>query len=175
MTKLTAGETFPKTDVAKLGGGTLTLGQPQEGRDWQLVVVYRGLHCPICKKYLAQLEKLQGDFHEIGVDVIAVSGDPEEKAQKIAEEDNLTLPIGYDMSLQQMDNLGLYISDPRSPQETDRPFAEPATFVINGEGKLQIVDVSNAPFARPDLEGLLSGLQFIREKDYPVRGTHKAA
>ena len=47
MTMLTAGQKFPKTEVAKLGGGTLTLGQPQEGREWQLVVVYRGLHCPI--------------------------------------------------------------------------------------------------------------------------------
>jgi len=175
MTKLTAEQDFPKMDVAKLGGGTLTLGNPQEGRDWQLVVVYRGLHCPICKKYLAQLEKLQSQFHEIGVDVIAVSGDPEEKAKSMAEEDNLTLPIGYDLSLAQMADLGLYISDPRSPQETDRPFAEPATFVINEEGKLQIIDISNAPFARPDLEGLLNGLKFIRDKGYPVRGTHKAA
>ena len=106
---------------------------------------------------------------------MAVSGDPEEKARKLAEEDNLTLPIGYDMSLQQMADLGLYISDPRSPQETDRPFAEPATFVINGDGELHIVDVSNAPFSRPDLEGLQGGLKFIRENDYPIRGTHKAA
>ena len=109
------------------------------------------------------------------MDVIAVSGDPEEKAKSMAEEDNLTLPIGYDLSLEQMAELGLYISDPRSPQETDRPFAEPATFVINEEGKLQIIDISNAPFARPDLEGLLNGLKFIRDKGYPVRGTHKAA
>ena len=175
MTKLTAGQEFPKMDVAKIGGGTLTLGKPQEGRDWQLVVVYRGLHCPICKKYLAQLEKLLSDFHEIGVDVIAVSGDPEEKAQGIADEDSLTLPIGYDMTLDQMRDLGLYISDPRSAQETDRPFAEPATFVTNGEGNLHIVDISNAPFSRPDLEGLLGDLKFIRNNDYPVRGTHKAA
>ena len=93
----------------------------------------------------------------------------------MAEEDGLTLPIGYDLSLEQMADLGLYISDPRSPQETDRPFAEPATFVINDEGKLQIVDISNAPFARPELEGLLNGLKFVRDKGYPVRGTHKAA
>mgnify|MGYP002376191479 CR=1 FL=1 len=118
MTMLTAGQKFPKTEVAKLGGGTLTLGQPQEGREWQLVVVYRGLHCPICKKYLAQLEKLQGKFHEIGVDVVAVYGDPEEKARNLAEEDNLTLPIGHDMSLPQMADLGLYIPDPGSPPET---------------------------------------------------------
>ncbi len=70
-----------------------------------------------------------------------------------------------------MKTLGLYVSSPRSPEETDRPFAEPATFVIDPEGALHIIDISNAPFSRPDLEGLLNGLKFIRENDYPIRGT----
>ena len=71
--------------------------------------------------------------------------------------------------------LGLYISDPRSAQETDRPFPEPGVFVINAEGNIQILDISNAPFARPDLESLANGIKFIRANDYPVRGTHRAA
>jgi hypothetical protein len=32
------------------------------------------------------------------------------------------------------------------------------------------LDISNAPFARPDLTGLAKGLKFIRENDYPIRG-----
>lgn len=175
MTMLKAAEPFPKVTVNKLGGGEMTLGTPQSGRDWQMVVVYRGLHCPICKKYLKQLEGLQDKFYDSGVDIIAVSGDPEDRAKQMAEEQELTLPMAYGLTLEQMSELGLYISDPRSPQETDRPFAEPAVFVVNGEGNLQIVDVSNAPFCRPDLEQLANGLKFIREKDYPVRGTRKAA
>jgi hypothetical protein len=43
--------------------------------------------------------------------------------------------------------------------------------VINPQGKIQIVDVSNAPFARPDLNGLVKGLGFIQQKQYPIRGT----
>jgi hypothetical protein len=69
-----------------------------------------------------------------------------------------------------MRQLGLYISDPRSPQEADRPFAEPALFVINPDGNTQIIDISNAPFVRPDLKSLLKGLQFVVSKDYPIRG-----
>jgi hypothetical protein len=46
--------------------------------------------------------------------------------------------------------------------------------VIHDDGKLKIVDVSNAPFARPALKSLLDGLTFIRNKDYPVRGTQAA-
>ena len=175
MTKLTAEQDFPKMDVAKLGGGTLTLGQPQEGRDWQLVVVYRGLHCPICKKYLSTLDGLVADFNKAGVDVVAVSGDPKDKAREMAQEQDLSLTIGYDMSIAQMRELGLYVSDPRSPQETDQPFAEPGVFVVNGDGNIQILDISNAPFARPDLEGLLNGVKFVRDNDYPIRGTHAGA
>jgi len=67
--------------------------------------------------------------------------------------------------------LGLYISEPRSPRETDRPFPEPALFVVNPQGNIQIIDISNAPFARPDLNGVLKGLKFIQEKQYPIRGT----
>ena len=83
--------------------------------------------------------------------------------------------MGYDLSIAQMQSLGLYISDPRSPKETDRPFAEPGLFVINADGMIQMVDVSNAPFLRPDLQSVLNGITFIRKNDYPIRGTHKAA
>lgn len=175
MSRLEAGQAFPNVDVHKLGGDVMTLGTPNGGHDWQLVVVYRGLHCPLCKKYLAQLDEMAGDFNALGVDVVTVSGDPKEKAQSMVDEKDLSLPVGWGLTLEQMSTLGLYISDPRSPEETDRPFAEPGTFVINAEGNIQIVDISNAPFARPDLEALLNGIKFVRGNDYPVRGTHKGS
>ena len=51
----------------------------------------------------------------------------------------------------------------------------PGVFVVNGDGNIQILDISNAPFARPDLEGLLNGIKFVRDNDYPIRGTHAGA
>lgn len=175
MPGLAAGSAFPALTVPRLGGGTLALGRPEGGRDWQLIVVYRGLHCPKCKTYLAKLEELTPAYHAEGVDVVTLSGDPQQKAQAMAEEIGLSMPVGYDLSLAQMADLGLYISDPRSPQETDRPFPEPGAFVVNGDGALQIVDISNAPFARPDLQLLLAGIKFVRANDYPVRGMHAPA
>ena len=138
MNVLDAGNAFPKLTVAELQGGMLTLGTPRGDHDWQLVVVYRGLHCPICKKYLSTLDGLVADFNKAGVDVVAVSGDPKDKAREMAQEQDLSLTIGYDMSIAQMRELGLYVSDPRSPQETDQPFAEPGVFVVNGDGNIQI-------------------------------------
>lgn len=172
MQTLGAGSAFPKIDVPRIDGGSVTLGTPDGPHDWQMVVVYRGLHCPICKRYLAQLDALQDRFHEQGVAVVAVSGDPLDRADAMVSELELTVPMAYGLSIEQMRELGLYISDPRSAQETDRPFPEPGLFVINADGNVQILDVSNAPFARPDLEGVANGIKFIRANNYPVRGTH---
>lgn len=166
--KLAAGSPFPDLRIPRLGGGLL---QPASDSGWRLVIVYRGKHCPLCKHYLDTLQGMLGQFAEAGITPMAISADPEEKAAADALAQGWTFSLGYDLSLEQMARLGLYVSSPCSPQETDRPFAEPALFVINPEHAIQIIDISNAPFARPDLAALLSGLKFIRANDYPVRGT----
>lgn len=168
IARIAAGSPFPALEWTQTDGGTLA---PASMTGWRLLVVYRGAHCPLCRKYLKTLEGLQSDFAEAGVSVAAVSSDPTERAVKEAGEEGWTFPVGYDLTPEQMRTLGLYVSSPRSPEETDRNFAEPGLFVINPQGAIQIVDVSNAPFARPDLEGLLNGLKFIIAKDYPIRGT----
>ncbi len=165
--KLAAGAIFPEMTLALVGGGDVRLGG--KGK-WQAVVVYRGRHCPLCKKYLKTLDGLKEDFEAAGVDLVAVSADPREKAEADVAGEGWRFPVGYGLTVEQMRALGLYISDPRSPQETDRRFSEPGLFVINDEGRVQIVDVSNAPFARPDLNALLGGIRFVREKGYPIRG-----
>ncbi len=175
MTDIAPGKPFPALTLKRLGGGELTLGKPSGDCDWQMVVVYRGLHCPICKSFLKQVQELETRYRELGVELVAISGDPEDKAKSFVEETGIELPVGYGLSIEDMHRLGLYVSDPRSPQETDRPFAEPGHFVINHEGNLQIVEVANAPFVRPDLQRLADGIEFVREKDYPVRGTRAAA
>lgn len=155
--KFTAGDSFPNFTLAQVGGGVLAVGQPRGDNKWQLVVVYRGKNCSICTKYLIKLETLKERFDELGIDVVAISGDPQDNAAAHAEGFGATYPVGYGLSIDQMKRLGLYILHPRSAQETDRRFAEPGLFVVNDEGKVQVTDISNAPFARPDLESLVGG------------------
>jgi len=166
--KLQAGSAMPAITVAKVGGGEIEIGTT---KGWQMVVVYRGKHCPICRRYLKGLDGLLDEFRAAGTEVVAVSADPREKAEFEAAEAGWRFAVGYGLSPQQMQQLGLYISVPRSPQETDRPFPEPGLFVVNPAGQAHIIDVSNAPFARPDLQGVLNGLKFVQEKNYPIRGT----
>jgi peroxiredoxin len=166
--KLEAGATMPTVTVATVDGGEINIGA---GGSWRLVVVYRGKHCPICRRYLKGLDGLLEEFRAAGTEVIAVSADPLEKAESEAAEEGWRFAVGYGLTPEQMRQLGLYISKPRSPQETDRPFPEPGLFVVNPAGRAHIIDVSNAPFTRPDLPGVLNGLKFIQEKNYPIRGT----
>ena len=165
-----SGQTLPTISLPTVGGENVTLGRG-EASDWHVVIVYRGLHCPICKKYLTQLESLQSQFADVNADVMAVSADPQEKARQMADATGATFSVAYDLSLDQMQSLGLFISDPR-PGETDRPFAEPGLYAVNSAGVVQLIDVANAPFLRPGLEDLPDSLSFLKAKDYPVRGTH---
>jgi peroxiredoxin len=166
--KMQAGTEFPAITLPKAGGGEMKIGGAGA---WQMLVVYRGKHCPVCKRYLKGLGDLLDGYRAQGVEVLVASADPKEKAETEIQEEGWTFPVGYDMSLDQMRKLGLYISAPRSEQETDRPFAEPGLFVINPEGKAQIIDISNAPWSRPDLSAILGGVKMIQERNYPIRGT----
>ncbi|MGF1759330.1 redoxin domain-containing protein [Photobacterium sagamiensis] len=171
---LAAGQPFPQLSVNTIDGEQVVLGVPKSGFDWQLVVVYRGAHCPLCTRYLNQLNERMHDLHKLGIDVVAVSGDSLAKAKRQLADVNPSYPVGFGLTIEQMQLLGLYVSEPRSPQETDAPFAEPGLFVINEQGLIQVLDISNAPFARPDLDALLMGLEFIKnpENNYPIRGTY---
>ena len=137
----------------------------------QLVLVYRGLHCPVCRGYLKRVEELKDAFAQARAEVIAVSADPREKAERMVADQGLTFPVAYDLSVDRMREWGLYISKPRSADETDRPFAEPGLFGINENGVVHLIDISNTPFNRADLAETVDTVEWVRENDYPIRGT----
>ena len=118
--KIKAGSEMPK--LSRAGGGVVKVG---DSTGWQIVIVYRGKHCPICRTYLKTLDGLLEQFGAADTEVIAISGDPKEKAESEVNEESWHFPVGYDLRPDQMRQLGLYISEPRSPQEANRPFAEP--------------------------------------------------
>lgn len=171
--KLKAGDSFPLLNVTLLDGSSVTLGQPQGSASWQAVFVYRGKHCPLCTKYLNEIESYKQAFADAGVEVLAVSGDSKPQLETHLEQLDISFPIAYGLTQQQMETLGLYVSIPRSEQETDHNFAEPGLFVVNEHGDLHVVDISNNPFVRPELGALTRGLAWIRDPNnhYPIRGT----
>ena len=172
--KIEAGSEFPAIMAANLDGEPVDLGARADDKDWKMVVVYRGKHCPLCTKYLNKLEGYKQELRDINVDLVAVSADSKAQLEKHKEKLDVSFPLLYGLTVEQMQQLGLYISHPRSPMETDHPFAEPGLFVVNEEGRVQVVDLSNNPFVRPEIDQLVSGLAWIRnpENNYPIRGTY---
>lgn len=167
--KPVAGSILAPMSLPKLGGGNISIGGARE--NWTLLVVYRGKHCPRCKKYLNILNDMRQQWGEAGFDIAVVSADPEAKAAADQQAFGWAFDIGYDLSEAQMEALGLYVTEPLSDAETDRRFAEPGTYVIRPDGSLVLIALSNGPSARPELSELLDGMIFTKANDRPPRGT----
>jgi peroxiredoxin len=146
----------------------VTIGKPTDR--WTMLFVYRGKHCPRCKRFLNKLNAVLPSWTDV-MDVVVVSADTEEKAIADKEEFGWDFDLAYAMTEQQMRSLGLYVSEPLSEAETTDLFAEPGAFAIRPNGTLMLVDISNGPAARPDLEELLDGMKFNIDNDRPERGT----
>jgi peroxiredoxin len=169
--KLTPGATFPEFKVLDTEGNSQSLVAPKEAEHWTMLVVYRGVHCPICSKYLTQLQEMRSQFQEIKVDIVAVSADSVEQLNTKLDDVSVEFPVYAGLTKEQMKTLGLYVSQPTSDAETDHDFPEPGLFIINGDNKVQVLEIANSPFVRPDLNMLVSGLGYTRKNDYPIRGT----
>ena len=161
---------IPNIEVPLIEGGTFNMAEASP-ENFQIIFAYRGLHCPKCKKQLETLAPLVADIRADGHDVVAVSMDTKEKAEKAVKDWDIDdLPIAYGLELMDAKSLGLFISQSISDEEP-RLFSEPGIFVVRPDGSLYAQIIQNTPFGRPDIEDLLEGLNYAIENDYPARGT----
>ncbi|MEZ5584245.1 MAG: redoxin domain-containing protein [Candidatus Competibacteraceae bacterium] len=108
--KLMPRQPVPALKVPTIEHGDWDVTAQQPGR-FTLILVYRGLHCPICRGYLKELQTLQDEFEKHGVNVLALSTDTEERARTTHTQWGLTgLPLGYGLSIEAARAWGLYIS-----------------------------------------------------------------
>jgi len=152
---LTPDAQVPSLRVPTLSGDTWNLAE-QSPENFTMLVFYRGLHCPVCKAYLQKLEGLLDAYEASGFSTIAISMNDEETARKTASEWDLDkIAIGYGLSDTDARAWGLYVSKAIKEVEADI-FCEPGLFWVRPDGRLYLADVSNMPWARPDLEFLHS-------------------
>jgi peroxiredoxin len=135
-----------------------------------LVVFYRGLHCPLCKKYLKQLQELLPNFKERGVDVVAISMDSEKRARLSRQKWELSnLTLGYELSQELARNWGLYLSAGVKEGEPDI-FSEPGLFLIDNNNQVYYSAINSNPWGRPYLPSFVKAVDYIIESGYPARG-----
>lgn len=164
----------PGLNVALTSGGRFVLGAAP-GERFDLIVFYRGLHCPICAKYLLELERLAPEFASRGVQVVAISSDDADRGQQMADKVKASgVKFGYGLSLRSAREWGLYISTSRGKTSIgiDEPalFSEPAVYIVRPDGTLYYGAAQTMPFARPQFQDLLGAIDFAIAKDYPARG-----
>ncbi|MCP3056113.1 redoxin domain-containing protein [Aurantimonas marianensis] len=163
------GDKAPNLTVDVLGGAALELAGTTPEK-MSLVFFYRGVHCPICKTQLEELNDKRAGFEAMGISVHAVSMDSRERAERQRQEWKIDdLPIGYGLSEESAREWGLFISGQEKDSEPAR-FAEPGIAMIYPDGTIYALHFQSVPFARPTLDGLKKGLSFILENDYPIRG-----
>ena len=75
----------PPLEVKLLDGNTWRLRDAKPVA-FEMIVVYRGLHCPICKTYLGELEAKLPEFTKRGVEVIAISEHNDGRVFRIRRE-----------------------------------------------------------------------------------------
>ena len=165
---------LPRTPTPELAVETVKHGSwnlaGQKPEHLTLVVFYRGHHCPLCKKQLQEFERLLPDFKKHGIDLVAISSNTRELAEKsVAEWEISELPVGYGLTIEKALEWGLFVSN--AVKETEpAQFTEPGLFAIAPDGTLYASMVQTMPFSRPTGRQLLNSLSYIVENGYPARG-----
>jgi peroxiredoxin len=171
---------LPRQPVPELRVPTLAHGEFDLAADapelFTLISFYRGLHCPVCLKYLRDLESLLPEYERRGTKVIAISSDTHDRALGMAKKVGSNLRFGYSLPLAVARQWGLYISASRgkSSINVEEPplFSEPGVFLIRPDGTLYYSAVQTMPFARPLFSELLQAIDFAITKNYPARGEY---
>lgn len=171
---LVPSHTVPDLAVETLDHGPFTLSQ-SHGAQGTFVVFYRGVHCPLCIKQMAQLEAQLDAFEALGLSVIMLSADDAERARQAADKAGAkNLRVGYGMDLKSArDDWGLLISGAREGTQEPEVFFEPAHMVITPDNRLYFTWQQSVPFARPSFDDLLPALKKNLGSDYPFRGSYQ--
>lgn len=159
----------PSLEVNTFSGKTWKLDE-QSPAIFTMIVVYRGLHCPICKSYLRDLDRKVADFVARGVSVIAISSDDRERAETTKREWGIqNLEIGFNLTIPTAREWGLYVSKAIKEGEPAE-FAEPGIFLVKPDQTLYASSINTMPFARPPFNDVLAAVDFVVKNNYPARG-----
>lgn len=164
----------PSLELDTVGGGRWSLAA-QKPQNFTMLVFYRGLHCPVCRRYTSELNGMIGEFDQRGVSTVMASTDNAERAAETKEKWGLpNLTVGYGVTIDKAREWGLYISTSRGMTSAgvEEPplFAEPGLFLVRPDSTLYWANISTMPFARPHFNEIAAAIDFALSKSYPARG-----
>ena len=164
----------PDLEIQTVSGEMWKLSERRPD-NFTMIVFYRGLHCPICSRYLGDLNRKADRFAEKGVDVLVASSDDAGRAQQAKDDWGLdSLTVAFGLSIDEARRWGLHVSAGigKTSAGVEEPglFSEPGIFLIRPDGTLYFSTVQTMPFARPGFAEILQAIDFVIERGYPARG-----
>jgi peroxiredoxin len=167
------GTLAPRLSLSLAGGGStdgLDLGTGEGGR-FTLVVFFRGLHCPVCRRQLKELDERLDELRAVGIGrVVAVSMESAERSEQVVDRWGLTeLPVAWGLPEAEAREWGLFISRAIKDGEPS-VFSEPGMFILDSGGTVYWSNVASMPFGRPPLDDIIAGVAYANDHNYPARG-----
>ena len=176
--RIIPGDRMPALEARLAGKGVKWALAQEKPEKLALLAFYRGIFCPICRVWIADLDRLVPQFEKRGVSVIALSSDRKEGAEKaIAGWGLKRLRVGYGLDPEGARKAGLYVSEGRglnaaTGQKEPRLFVEPAILLVNPAGELYAAWIQSTPYARVHLAEILTAVDNFTAKNLPApRGT----
>lgn len=124
------GQRMPELDVARVGGGRLSLPSDLAG-SFGVVLIYRGAWCPYCNAQLSGFARAAGTLAELDVKVAALSVDDEATSAELVAKRHLGFPVGHSADADTVAQLtGAYTNDdPHYLQSTGFLLAPDSTII----------------------------------------------
>jgi len=141
MSRLRNGQPFPSLEVPATGGGTISLPDNLAG-SYGVVLIYRGSWCPYCNAQLAAFSRAFDALTELGVRVVALSVDDEEKSAALVAKHAVRFPVGHSADAGKVAAAtGAYVND-------DPRYLESTGFVLAPDGTVLIAVYSSDAIGR---------------------------
>jgi peroxiredoxin len=108
--KPNVGAPFERLSLQTVDGGPpIEIGTPKDR--WTMLFVYRGSHCPRCKRFLGKLNEALPAWQKV-MDVVVVSADTREKAKADRDAFGWKFDLCHGLTVPQLRAIGLYVSEP---------------------------------------------------------------
>ena len=171
--RIIPGEMLPAMDARLIGGERWTIASEKPER-LALLAFYRGVFCPICRVWIADLDKMAPEFAKRGITTIALSADEQAGAEKAVKDWELkNLRVGFGVDLDDARKAGLYVSEgrglnPSSGLKESKLFTEPALLLVKPDGELYAAWIQSTPFARVHVAEILTAADNYISKNIPA-------
>lgn len=142
-----------------------------------VLLFYRGEWCPICNRYLSELQEDLGRITQTGAHVLAVSPETTEYIDETIEKSELTIPVLSDKDEHIMQDYKVSFTVTAAYQKKIRRFLRtdiaaqngadtanlpiPATYIIGQDGRIQYVHYDPNYKKRASVDDILTALEAL--------------